>query len=262
MKRLLPVATLLAALAVTIAAGSASAQTGINLAWSDCGSSGTVDKTFACATNTGAPESLFGSFYTPSQLDHFISVEGVIDIISQVSTLPNWWNFRSSAPAGCRNGASSVNGDFGLNSNCDGTNWSAIPSGGPTFTYPFPVNSTQSVSSLADSLRHARIKVVLAVPGASETVIVPNTHYYAFKLNITHAKTVGTGSCAGCAEVMCLVLNQIRIVQPAGSPGGNIDVTTPNINTTCTWQGGPGAATCNLVPARRTTWGQVKGLYR
>ena len=261
MKRLLPVMAVLGAIAVAGSSGPAFAQTGINLAWNDCSSAGVVDKTFACTANTGT-DFLFGSFYTPTELTRFISIEAVIDAISSTSTLPAWFNFKNTAPAGCHSGGLSATGDFSTNTACDNTCWVTIPSGGPAFQYPFPTNSSQSVSSQADSLRHERIKVVLAMPAGTEGTVSPNIEYYAFRVGISHTKTVGTGACAGCLEPICLVLNQIRIVQPFGSPGGNIDVTTSAANRICTWQGGPGQPTCDLVPTRRTTWGQIKGLYR
>ncbi len=258
MKRLLPVVTLLAAAAILFVSGPAHAQTGINLAWGDCGSFGTIDKTFACTSNSGS-NSVYGSFFTPDTLYEWFSIEGVLDVISQTSTLPDWWKYRSGQ---CHSGGANANGDFSSNTNCI-NQWQTVPTGGPTFTYPFP-GTQQTVGSIADSLRWERIKVVLAVPTASRTQIDPNTHYYGFKLNFLNTKTVGTGACAGCATPVCLVLNQIRLVQPLGAVRGNVDVTDAQAggSSICTWQGGPGGPTCALVPTRRATWGQIKGLYR
>ena len=103
-----------------------------------------------------------------------------------------------------------------------------------------------------------------SAPSASASTITPGTEYYAFRLTLNNSKSTGVGSCAGCAEPVCIVLNMIRLVQALGAPGGDQDVSAIRAGGTniITWQGGPGGATCNLVPTRRATWGQIKSFYR
>ncbi len=67
---------------------------------------------------------------------------------------------------------------------------------------------------------------------------------------------MGTGSCPGCATDACLNLNEIKSVENTGGVERN---TTPLVNAWLNWQSGPYIC---WVPARSTTWGRVKSLYR
>jgi hypothetical protein len=68
--------------------------------------------------------------------------------------------------------------------------------------------------------------------------------------------------CAGCAEGMTLVLNQITLNGSAAPDAVTQVGTTVGAQQCITWQGGSGAGVCAATPARNTTWGQVKSLYR
>jgi hypothetical protein len=265
MKRLFPVVTVLAAVALAGFAPRASMAAGVNLGWSDCGPAGQVDRTFACGTNAGT-NLMVGSFDPPVPLTQVVAIEAVVDLISQSLTLPDWWKVKN--PPGklgfCRNGALTGNADFtGGPFTCVDLFAGGASGGIGAMLYPFPANPNLTTGSFADSLRWARINMVYAIPQPGPTLAVdPGIQYYAFKLSVSNAKSTGVGSCAGCAEPVCIVLNQIRLSQPLGV--GNFDVTTPiaGQTRTITWQGGPGQSTCDLVPTRRATWGQIKSLYR
>ena len=83
--------------------------------------------------------------------------------------------------------------------------------------------------------------------------------YYAFKLSINSAKTVGTGACDGCLDPVCIVLNEIKLTQPVGV--GNYRLQNPALSYYATWQGGVVSGGCPAAtPARNRTWGAVKSL--
>ena len=109
--------------------------------------------------------------------------------------------------------------------------------------------------------RRARIIGSIAYSG-DPVVMAPGTEYYSMRLRINSAKTVGTGACAGCLDPVCVVLNQVRIAQPAPDPTYAIE--NPRDNNFTTWQGGAvGGAGCpGVVPTQNRSWGQVKSLYR
>jgi hypothetical protein len=104
------------------------------------------------------------------------------------------------------------------------------------------------------------------------------TEYYSIKLRITNAKTVGDGACGGCPEPVCLVLNTVRIAQPAPLPTFNI--YDPRDSNYASWQtpwvcGGvcciaietgevsnPQLPDCIPTPVEPRTWGLLKSLYR
>jgi len=68
--------------------------------------------------------------------------------------------------------------------------------------------------------------------------------------------------CAGCDVGVTLVLNQISLYGSAATDDVTLPGTTVGATQCITWQGGAGAGICGETPARNTTWGQVKSLYR
>src|SRR6185436_185452 len=117
----------------------------------------------------------------------------------------------------------------------------------------------------------ARLLIVHAVPAGSEQALAEEGHYYAANVVIGHAKTVGTGSCAGCSETMGILVNYTNVVQPNGAPGGNVRLTEPDVRNFVGWQGtcqivctrgGQGCFVQCTTAARTSTWGSVKAIYR
>ena len=113
-------------------------------------------------------------------------------------------------------------------------------------------------------LNRARIIGSMAVASAFAGQCDPGTEYFSMIVRINAAKTVGTGLCAGCTDPVCVVLNEITITQPPGTPGESPKVTNPLGSNFVTWQGGAvGGAGCpGATPTINKTWGQVKSLYR
>jgi hypothetical protein len=232
---------------LALTAGMASAQSGINLSWNDCGAFGVLQKNFACTSNSGA-STAYASAIAPTQMDQFNGMAGVIDIQTNQAALSPWWHLEA---LGCRaNATPFISADFNFlaNVNCLDP-WGGGASGGSNYA-PNP-----SVPN------RARFRAVCAIPGS--TGITGTDEYYMFKMTITNARTVGTGSCAGCLDGACIVLNSILMTQPAGV--GDFTVINPILRQHVMWQGGAGgvAGGCpQAVPTRATTWGSVKSLYR
>jgi hypothetical protein len=256
MKRWLPVVTVLAGLALM--ASTAFAQNeGIKLAWDNCqaGPGAALDKSFACDINTGT-NIMYGSYIAPDSISLFTSNEAVLDLISGTDPLPLWWQLRNQTgqTGQCRTGSLSVSADFTSITGCVDVFGGAGVGGIGTYL----------VNPLGRGTNTVRFTLVFSVPTASQTALTPGTEYYAFRASVNNAKTLGSGSCAGCTVPVCIVLNGIKIVQPAGTPHGNELLINPppgGGTRSITWQGGTGAD-CNLVPTRNHTWGQVKALYR
>jgi len=253
MKRLLPLCASVAVLlcAMTLSGRPAAADPGINLSWNDCGSFGTADAAFACNTNAGSNQ-LYASFIPPAGITTLVAAEAVLDITSASAALDPWWCVAPST--GCR--AASISAAFSfLVANCTDY-WSGQASSGTDYQF----NITNETVATAPATNHARLRVAGAIDGTIATSVDPGTEYYAFVVNLSHAKTLGT-ACTGCAAPVCIVLNSINLEQPAGV--GDFLLTAPPTGgrNTVTWQGGAGA-NCASVPVRTTTWGQIKSLYR
>ena len=256
MKRWLPVVMLLTGLALITTAPTVFAQEGLKLSWDQCQANGasSLDKTFACDTNLGSATFVV-SFTAPDSISLFTSTETVLDLISQTATLPDWWKLRNQTgqTGQCRNGALSVSADF--------------LSGYTGCTDPYMGAGAGGITSYLvgqNGPATARLRVTFSIPTANQIPLNPGEEYYAMRSTITYVKTVaGTGSCTGCNVPVCMVLNGVKVIQPALTIGGNVQIKDPIPPATraITWQGGTGAD-CNLVPTRNHTWGEIKALYR
>ncbi len=236
---------LLCVAALAISATVASAA-GVNLAWNDCG--GPSNKTFACTSNTGN-NFIFGSFVAPAGVSAMTANEIVIDLQSQATVIPAWWEFKNTGSCRSTALAISFDGTTAVGGLC-ADYWAGQGAGG--------------IGAYRTDLGANRRRVVAvgAVPQAAAGPIDADAEYFSFRLGVSNVKTVGTGSCAGCLEPVCLVLNTIKITQPVGV--GDFSLSNAANSNFVTWQngfsadGGCPAAT----PTRSTTWGSVKALYR
>ena len=251
-RRLLGMGVVAAMLCVASAASAA----GINLSWNNCAGegTGTNNKTFACASNAGS-NLLVTSFVLGADLAQVNGNELVIDVLTSAATLPDWWAFKDVGT--CRQTS------LGFNATANAADvvcidWGAGQSAGGIGAY------SQELGTIDPSLlaQHRRLKIAVAVPLSAIADLTADTEYFSCNVTVNNAKTVGTGSCAGCNLPMCVVLNSVRVTVLTG--GGTLDAllgagTSPGSNIV-TWQGaGPD---CQAVPTRNTTWGAVKALYR
>lgn len=257
MKRWLPVAMLLTGLALITTAPTVSAQEGIKLSWDNCQAlgPGVLDKTYACDLNTGSA-TFVASYTAPDSVALWTSTETTIDLIVNSGAFPDWWRLRNQVgqTGQCRNGALSASQDF------TGAPYAGVCS--DTYLNQGAGGIT-SYTVGRDGPLTARLTVTYSVPSANQIPLNPGEEYFAVRATILYTKTIGSGSCAGCSLPVCIVLNGVRAIQPAGSPGGNVMITNPipPATRTITWQGGTGAD-CNMVPTKNHTWGQIKALYR
>jgi hypothetical protein len=221
---------------------------GINLGWDDCGGQPpSLNKTFACDTNAGF-NTLIGSFRAPSFVTEMSANEVVMDVQTSSVTLASWWNMRTG---GCR-AAGSLLGVFDFTA-------------GPFTCYDYWQGG--AIGTLSESPpvgNRVRIRGVFALPAGDGRItgILEGTEVYSFKANINHSKTVGLGSCAGCANGACIVLNSIKLNQPVDAPGGGKYLGNPANRAYALWQGGIGGDCYAATPAKNVTWGQIKAHYR
>lgn len=219
---------------------------GIKLAWDDCG--GPIDKAFACNTNAGN-NFIFGSFVAPAGVTRLTANEIVIDMASASPVMPAWWEFKNTGA--CRQTALSIGFDGTTSSSGQCADYWGGQAAGGIGAYRTDLGGNRR-----------RIVAVCAVPPSAAGPVTADAEYFSFRLLVNNTKTVGAGSCGGCAEPVCLVLSQIKLTQPLGfgdfpltnAAGGNFYVT---------WQGGGVFGGCPAAtPTRNTTWGSVKALYR
>lgn len=243
MKKAILLAGALLALSASVAAAA-----GLNLSWNDCGTFGVQNKTFACNVNTGS-DILWGSYIPPDGSTAITGNEMVLDLQSAAAVLPAWWQFKNTGS--CRQTALSAAFAANASGNC-GDYWSGQASGGL---------ASYNLNVVPGATNRARILLVAAVDQALAAPVDGATEYYSFSLTMNHTKTVGTGACAGCTDGICIVLNEIKLTQPVGV--GDYRIQNPAVRNFVTYQGGAVSGGCPAAtPARNTTWGQVKSLYR
>ena len=253
MKRVTLLCGLLLALSATVAA----AGPGVGLRWNACLSDGgAINKNFACNTNLGT-NVLVGTFETkPAGLAQTSGNEVVIDLGSASAVLPAWWQMKNAGT--CR--ATSLAMNFTVSAtavNC--ADWAQAQSAGGIGAYNIGVRGPNT----------ARVVAAIAVPPSALQDLVGGQEYFSFNLTINNTKSVGTGSCAGCSDPVCIVFNSINLTTPVLQ--NNVLLTGPSNSTDadfCTWQGGAGVVVggtpgCGAAtPTQNKTWGAVKALYR
>jgi hypothetical protein len=232
--------------AVLALSASVAAAEGINLSFNDCGTNGARFATFNCLSNTGTPFPAIASFIPPAGLTEFLGLNAQVDLTT-AGPLPAWW----------QHGATSCRGTGGLSVSFDFTS-------GPFSCADF--FSGQAAGGFLwesgfGAPNRARMRVTCAVPFDNRGPVDENTEYYAFRISLQRAKSVGTGSCAGCEQQACMVLNEIQLYQPP-ELGSDPIITNPAPENHVTWQSAT-VADCPLsTPAQNKSWGQVKTLYR
>ena len=238
----------IAATVLTLTASFASAE-GVNLSWNDCGSAGTQNQTFACNINSGTSFPAFASFIAPAAVNEFLGLSSQIDIFTDQANLPDWWKHGTTQCRGT--GGLAVSFDFtGGPSTCTDF-YHGVAAGGFAYDVGF------------GNPARARLRIQAAVPVENKGPVPPPTEFYAYKVNLLLAKTTGTGSCLGCTNSACIVLNDIQLFQPLNVLNDPQIVNPANRNYV-TWQSPAGGPTgCPLAtPTRNATWGRVKSLYR
>ncbi len=238
---------------LALAPARAGAAAGLYLTWSDCalGGAGQSSYDFACDGN-GGTEELYCALTLPQATGpDVLGVIAVVDLQHSAAALPDWW--RLGAVGGCRSGMLSASGDFRSNGTC---------------VDPWVGQAVAEVQGYAvgeprGGANQVRVKVACGVVPSLAATLDATSMYYGVKLVIGNGLTSGPGTCVGCAQPACLVLNSIEVKRTPGAPGGDLFLETPGAGGAnwALWQGGMGA-NCALVPVRSVTWGRVKSIYR
>ena len=222
---------------------------GINLYWNDCsplrGGAGVTGLTNDCTSNTGSL-SLVASFVPPPEVTALLAAVVSVYVTLPAPSAPSWWQMQTG---GCRAGSISAAFQFTGRSACTNP-WPSSTLGFAQLDYPGCCNDP----------RLAWIRAVAAVPTEDSIAMSPNLEYYAFEILIDRRKSVGAGSCDGCATPACIELKYIELDQ---SVPWSYDqrLWQADQNTFVTYNGAH-AGDCRYTPVRNRTWGAVKSMYR
>jgi len=256
MKKTLLICAALLALSV-----SSAMATGVNLAWDDCAGvgGGLADKfgtaNFSCNSNlssAGRASSIVGTYVLGTGIPNLVGMESVLDMMTPGGVLAPWWdfgNFPALATPGCRAG-NLVVAFRSVATSC--------------FDWPGSANVSGNMTVERDfgGPGRARIKLIAAYTAGSPQPVNAADEMLAYVLTINNAKTLGSPNCTGCNSAMCMVLNEISIGQaPAASP--TLRLQSPDVQNYVTWNDATNTTGCpGVTPTHRSSWGQVKSLYR
>jgi len=254
------ITALMLALTATLAAAS-----GLDFQWStsqNCPTTATGTWTFACNTNSNV-EYMVACGMPNVALVGMNAMDARIDV-QTANAIPAWWQgFNAGA---CRQAAfsPSVLPSALTLSGCTQRLWTTDAYGG--------------IGAWAiDGANRFHIVVGYATAGNRVANLSTTARYNAFQIAVLASNTVADPGdpdngidpvvpCAGCADGATLVLNQITYYGN-GTVASDAIVAplapTSAINGQCLlYNGGAGSGACGATPARNTTWGQVKSLYR
>jgi hypothetical protein len=232
-------ATLVSIVFIVVAAADASAQ--LRLTWDACGSVGVKNRDFACNTNAGS-ERLIGSFMPPPGITALNGQAATLYADFDNGMIPSWWTFGAAPRCRAATSMRSVFSNDGVSGAC---------------LWYFPERGVQG-AHLPDEAPwwpgRLRIRTVAAIHAELVGPVSPDSEQYAFSLSIDHARTVGTGACAGCTTYGEFWFEELLLTQPVGV--GDFTLQREwGWDAWVSWQQHP-------TPAHGPSWGRLKTLYR
>lgn len=230
----------LATMLVAAFSSVAHAQGSIAVRWDDCAPVGAIEKSFACDTNTGDPFDLILSVSPPVAIPEFVGFVAVVDLDFEMQVTPSWWDF-----PGCRPSNSIHISQASSDLSCPDI--SEIP-----FVFYWDYDFGVGYPG------RARLRVAAAVSEEQAFPLSADSLVALCRVSISRQLTVGAGSCAGCATPVCISFKNVLL--DSRVPSGDIVVNSGSKYFAQFQQ----PIVCPFVgsPATRSTWGQIKSLYR
>jgi hypothetical protein len=238
---------------LAVMATSAMANGLLGLHVNDCNGVSVINNN--CATNTGAVV-LVASVQPPAAVPQFQAVEFVIDCAQAgAGPISAWWNMDPGT--GCASRVASLTTSFDFTTLDANGNpvytacsdpWGGAASGGIGIVLPSTGTGIGPAS--------ARITGVGAIAGQSPLLAGP-TEYYMMFVKINKAGQLSSAAtCGGCLTATNIVLNNIKLIQPAGVGDTNVS-GDGSARQQCSYNGGN-----TPTEAKKTSWGSIKALYR
>jgi hypothetical protein len=237
--------TLLFAGLLLVVTASAAMAAGISVNWGTAcwGDAPVSNLTWACNANNYTGIRMTASFKPAETKTTFVATDLYMEGMVEGASAPDWWQLGTG---GCRAGQVGLINTLGSATDCQEI-WSLSPSGSG-------FGGIGLYSTDADRLH---INAVWAIGDPVEATA--ETEIFAATFTVGTSKTVG-GACAGCSTGACWALNYIQVGYFGETTATVLDQPYVGGNQVLTWQSS--SLNCSIVPARNTTWGQIKSLYR
>jgi len=195
---------------------------------------------------TAVDKRLVCSFKNSTVLTGFGGTQVTIDIDVAGGTISPFWEVGAG---GCRDGALSAPATLSTVSATGCTNTFTVGGADPLGQNDTPDIIAQNGRIHYRAIHVRKTTVVDLPPPTSAGGYIAN--------NVLLAMAGNDGTCAGCEQPACLVLNEVQYF----STQEVRYVVQPELRNWITFQGGNG--TCpGATPTRNSTWGRVKALYR
>jgi len=244
MKKTLLFAGLILALTASVAMAAGVSVSWKNFCWGEEGSSSNL--TWACTTNSNVNIRMTTSFKLDPPMPTFAAVGVYMEGMTEAVAVPDWWKLGDASTGDCRNGLATMSSDGSVLGNA----------GADVCIDPWAGAGAGSLGLYTWDGNRMHVNGVWALGAAMP--LVANTEYFAVQFRIGAAKTVGT--CTGCLIPAIWAINTTS-VEGFGGDIRPLDMPYAGGNQCLTWQ--TSTLPCaKPVPARNTTWGQVKSLYR
>ncbi len=228
---------------------------GLNLTFGDCG--GATTATWTCTSNSGRAFTVVCSVVCPAGITTLVSEEGLLDIWFP-TTVPEWWKIGTGY---CRPASAILVGFDGRNFACLDYFGSVGPVIGSYSYQPGPDPAVGDPAGPIDA-NHVRIRTISAVDVLAALQTAQPTageEHFMFSVGFSKAASTGAGACAGCTAMAWMRLARVTLHQASGLP--DLVVGSRQVFGCGAVQYAP-EAECSSVPTTRSSWGQVKALYR
>jgi hypothetical protein len=243
MKKALLFAGLLLALTASVAMAAGVSVSWKNFCWGEDGSSNLL--TWACNTNSNVNIRMTCSFKTPAGAPDFNGVGVFMEGMTAAAVVPDWWKLGAVETGDCRANLITLSADGSVLANAGADicfdPWQGLGAGGIGL-YSWDGN---------------QMHVNAAYAVADGVELLPEVEYFAVQFRVAATKTVN--ACTGCLIPAIWGLKKIDWTTPASV--NTLDEAYAGGNQ-CLWWQDLSLACQKPVPARNTTWGQVKSLYR
>jgi hypothetical protein len=227
-----------------VSASIASADV-LNIAWGNClADGGTAIKTSACTSTAGS--NLLCLTMTPTaDIGGYVGLVGTVNVGTD-GPMGSWWG------VGCTGKSTGVAlGANAANVACAQDGYAGIAgTGGVSAVRPSwnGANTTQVEFAFANA------------PGG-EPAVLGGSELFVANVLISNAKSTVASNCPGCLVPACIVFAK-AIVDRVGFPLPET-ITQGGTQPLVYWQAPTTGGGCTgATPARKSTWGSVKALYR
>jgi hypothetical protein len=241
-------------LALAACPGLAFAQ-GIDLTWKDCVGTGleATNLNFVCTGTLNQTYNLIFQYKLAADIPNFVGAAGYADYQNASGApLSPFWRYEAG---GCNNPAVGVKGVAMFD------NIQLLPNCAGAFADAWDGDGSGAFEGIAaygvDFRRPGNGYFILGAARAGATPLSALVNYYAFHLALNNRNRT---ACVGCTEQGVIVFQKLELESNDGSP--RVDLISPDKLGQCvTINNGP-PPLCGTVPAKTTSWHQLKSLYR